>query len=144
MKTIVITGSTRGIGHGMALELLKRGSRVMISGRKKDQVDSEVEKFAAVYGKENIAGHPCEITSYEQIQALWDAAVKAFGTVDIWINNAGVTHPTRNVMELEPAEIKTVIDTNITGLNLCKSDCPARHDSAGAWLYLQYGGPWQP
>ncbi len=116
MKTIVITGSTRGIGHGMALELLKRGSRVMISGRKKDQVDSEVDNFAAVYGKENIAGHPCEITRYEQIQALWDAAVKAFGTVDIWINNAGVTHPTRNLMELEPAEMKPVIDTNITGL----------------------------
>ena len=52
MKTIVITGSTRGIGHGMALEFLKRGCSVMISGRKKDQVDSEVEKFAAVYGKD--------------------------------------------------------------------------------------------
>lgn len=116
MKTIVITGSTRGIGHGMALELLKRGCRVMISGRNKDQVDREVEKFAAVYGRDTIAGCPCEITSYEQIQALWDGAVKAFGTVDIWINNAGVTHPTRNLMELEPAEMKPVIDTNITGL----------------------------
>ncbi len=45
MKTIVITGSTRGIGHGMALEFLKRGCCVMISGRKKEQVDSEVEKI---------------------------------------------------------------------------------------------------
>ena len=116
MKTVVITGSTRGIGHGMARELLKRGCRVMISGRKKKQVDSEVETFAAVYGKDKIAGCPCEITSYEQIQALWDAAVKTLGTVDIWINNAGVTHPTLNVIELEPADVKTVIDTNITGL----------------------------
>jgi NAD(P)-dependent dehydrogenase (short-subunit alcohol dehydrogenase family) len=118
MKTVVITGSTRGIGHGMALEFLKRGCRVMISGRKKDQVDREVEKFAAVFGKDTIAGQPCEITGYEQIQALWDAAIKAFGTVDIWINNAGITHPTRNVMDLDPAEIKPVIDTNITGLIL--------------------------
>jgi NAD(P)-dependent dehydrogenase (short-subunit alcohol dehydrogenase family) len=116
MKTVVITGSTRGIGHGMALEFLKRGCRVMISGRNKDQVDREVGKFAAVFGSEKIAGLPCEITSHEQIQALWDAAMKAFGTVDIWINNAGVTHPTRNVMDLDPAEIKPVIDTNITGL----------------------------
>jgi NAD(P)-dependent dehydrogenase (short-subunit alcohol dehydrogenase family) len=116
MKTIVITGSTRGIGHGMALEFLKRGCRIMISGRKREQVDSEVKKFADVYGSDKIAGYPCEITSHEQIQALWDAAVKTFGTVDIWINNAGVTHPTANVMELKPVEIKPVIDTNITGL----------------------------
>jgi len=116
MKTIVITGSTRGIGHGLAVEFLKRGCSVMISGRRKEQVDSEVKKFAEAYGKEKVAGHPCEITSYEQIQALWDAAVKAFGTVDIWINNAGVTHPTMNVRELTPAAIKNVVDTNITGL----------------------------
>jgi short-subunit dehydrogenase len=116
MKTIVITGSTRGIGHGMALEFLKRGCRVMISGRKKEQVAREVEKLAGVFGKEKIAGHPCEITSIEELQALWDSAVQAFCTVDIWINNAGVTHPTLNVAELKPAEIKPVIDTNVTGL----------------------------
>jgi short-subunit dehydrogenase len=116
MKTVVITGSTRGIGHGMALEFLKRGCSVMISGRKKEQVDREVEKFAGAYGKEKVAGHACEITSYEQIQALWDASVRALGTVDIWINNAGMTHPTLNVMVLKPSEIKPVVDTNITGL----------------------------
>ncbi|MCX5901740.1 MAG: SDR family NAD(P)-dependent oxidoreductase [Proteobacteria bacterium] len=116
MKTVVITGSTRGIGQGMALEFLKRGCRVMISGRKKERVDIEVKKFAKAYGKEKVGGQPCEITSFEQIQALWDAALKAFGVVDIWINNAGVTHPTMNVRELEPADIKNVVDTNITGL----------------------------
>jgi NAD(P)-dependent dehydrogenase (short-subunit alcohol dehydrogenase family) len=116
MKTVVITGSTRGIGHGMALEFLKRGCRVMLSGRKKEQVAAEVEKLAGAYGRNNVAGHACEVTGIEQLQALWDAAVQAFGTVDIWINNAGVTHPTLNVAELKPAEIKLVIDTNVTGL----------------------------
>ena len=88
----------------------------MISGRKKEQVDREVRTFAEAYGKEKVAGHPCEITSYDQIQSLWDAAVKVFGRVDIWINNAGVTHPTQNVKELTPVDIKNVVDTNITGL----------------------------
>ncbi len=116
MKTIVITGSTRGIGHGMALEFLKLGCRVMLSGRKKEQVDREVENLAGVYGKKNIAGQSCEITSHEQLQGLWDGAVQAFGAVDIWINNAGVTHPTQNAMDLAPQSIKNVIDTNVTGL----------------------------
>jgi short-subunit dehydrogenase len=116
MQTVVITGSTRGIGHGLAVEFLKRGCNVMISGRKKELVDREVQKLAAVYGTEKVSGHPCEITMYEELEALWDAAVKAFGVVDIWINNAGVTHPTMNVSELSPDSIKNVIDTNITGL----------------------------
>ena len=116
MKTIVITGSTRGIGRGMAEEFLKRGCRVMISGRKKEQVDAEVVMLAGLYGSEVVAGCACEVTSPEQLRALWDAAAKAFGRVDIWINNAGVTHPTRNIVELEPSEIKPVIETNVTGL----------------------------
>jgi short-subunit dehydrogenase len=116
MITVVITGGTRGIGHGLATEFLKRGCSVMISGRKKKQVDCEVENFSKTYGRDKVAGHPCEITSYEQIQALWDAAVATFGTVDFWINNAGVTHPTMNVKELRPVDIKNVVDTNITGL----------------------------
>jgi short-subunit dehydrogenase len=116
MKTVVITGSTRGIGHGMAHEFLKLGCRVMISGRKREQVDAEADKFAQKFGSEKIAGHACEVTSPEQLQALWEAAVKAFGTVDIWINNAGVTHPTLNIAELKVSEIKPVIETNITAL----------------------------
>jgi len=116
MKTVVITGSTRGIGHGLAVEFLKRGCCVMISGRKKEQVDREVQKLAAVYGTEKVGGHPCEITSYEDLQALWNEAVATFTAIDIWINNAGVTHPTLPFMNLHPANIKSVIDTNIIGL----------------------------
>lgn len=116
MKTIVITGSTRGIGHGMALEFLKRGCRVMVSGRRQEQVDAVVDEFAAVYGKNKVAGLACEVTDPVQLQALWDGAAHAFGTIDIWINNAGVTHPTRNIVELKPSEIKPVIDTNVMAL----------------------------
>ncbi|MBN2106063.1 MAG: SDR family oxidoreductase [Deltaproteobacteria bacterium] len=116
MKTIVITGSTRGIGHGMTVEFLKRKCRVMLSGRSQELVEAEVGRLAADYGKDTVAGLACEVTSPDQLQALWDGAVAAFGTVDIWINNAGVTHPTRNVAELKPAEMKSVIDTNVTGL----------------------------
>ena len=50
------------------------------------------------------------------MQGLWDAAQAAFGRVDIWINNAGITHTTKVLAELDSAEIKPVIDTNITGM----------------------------
>jgi short-subunit dehydrogenase len=116
MKTVVITGSTRGIGHGLAVEFLKRGSAVVISGRSKAVVDKEAHNLAKTYGNDRVAGIPCEVTDLAQVQALWDGAKKIFNTVDIWINNAGVTHTTKLFAELDPKEISPVVNTNITGL----------------------------
>lgn len=116
MKSIVITGSTRGIGHGLAVEFLKSGCRVMLSGRTQAAVDAAVQELAAQYGTANVAGQACDVSDWRQIRALWDAAKRAFGTVDIWINNAGVTHVTKNLSAMDIEEIKPVIDTNVTGM----------------------------
>jgi NADP-dependent 3-hydroxy acid dehydrogenase YdfG len=116
MKAVVITGSTRGIGHGLAVEFLKSGCQVMLSGRSQAKVDVEVKQLAKQYGDDKVAGQVCEVADVQQVQSLWDAAKRAFGKVDIWINNAGVTHTTKLLAEMDSAEIKPVIDTNITGM----------------------------
>ena len=116
MKVAVITGSTRGIGLGLAVEFLKRGCPVVISGRSKDKLAKEVERLGERYGSDKVAGQPCDVTDVSQVQTLWNAAKKKFGRVDIWINNAGITHTTKLFVELDPGEIRPVIDTNITGL----------------------------
>jgi len=116
MKAIVITGSTRGIGRGMAIEFLKRGCQVMLSGRSQATVDAEVQWLAEQYGADKVSGTPCEVVDHKQVKALWDAAHNRFGRVDIWINNAGVTHTTKHLAEMDIEEIKPVIDTNITGM----------------------------
>jgi short-subunit dehydrogenase len=116
MKAVVITGSTRGLGHGMAIEFLKRGCRVMLSGRSQATVDAAVQRLAKQYGADTVSGKPCEVTDYKQVQSLWDAALSRFGRVDIWINNAGVTHITKILAEMNIEEIKPVIDTNVTGM----------------------------
>jgi short-subunit dehydrogenase len=116
MKTVVITGSTRGIGHGLAVEFLKRGCAVVVSGRSKAVVEKEAHKLAQTYGSDRVAGISCEVTDLGQVQALWDGAKKIFGHVDIWINNAGITHTTKLFAELDPKEISPVVNTNITGL----------------------------
>ena len=88
----------------------------MLSGRTQQAVDAAVKELAAQYGTANVAGQACEVTDWHQVQALWEAAKRAFGKVDIWINNAGVTHVTKLLAEMAIAEIKPVIDTNITGM----------------------------
>ena len=112
-KTIVITGSTRGIGLGLAKEFLSLGHRLLINGRSKDAVNRTVDKlnlnFSDVIG---VAGSVTDVNTHHEII---NAAVHSFKTVDIWINNAGVPQAHESFSDLETCQIKQVVDVNISG-----------------------------
>jgi NAD(P)-dependent dehydrogenase (short-subunit alcohol dehydrogenase family) len=118
VKTIVITGSTRGIGRGLAECFLARDCAVVISGRQQPAVDELVATLGERFGKERIAGVACEVTDAAQLQNLWDTAVKRFGSVDVWINNAGISVPRLPLAEADPADILQIVDVNLGGLLL--------------------------
>lgn len=115
MRTIAITGSTRGIGYGLAHAFLSRGCQVTISGRTEATVSEAVERLAAEFGIEHLFGYPCDVTVYEQVQALWDASRDHWGQIDIWINNAGIAHAQTRLWDQSPAEMAAVVQTNIVG-----------------------------
>jgi len=111
-QTIVITGSTRGIGKGLATEFLKRGHQVVVTGRSQAAVDQAVAELEPLGP---VLGQPCDVRDYAAVQAVWDAAVKRFGHVDMWINNAAVATENKLTAEIEPGQIASTIDTNLTG-----------------------------
>ncbi len=115
MRMVVITGSTRGIGYGLAEAFLQAGCSVMISGRTQAAVDQAMTSLAGRHGAERVAGQPCDVTRFDQLQALWAAAQARWRRVDIWINNAGVAHPDVPLWELPPELVRTVAETNLTG-----------------------------
>jgi NAD(P)-dependent dehydrogenase (short-subunit alcohol dehydrogenase family) len=110
--TIVITGSTKGIGLGLAEEFLKRGHNVVISGRRQDTVDAVVTKLNA--GGRAI-GIACDMVDVAQVENLWRQSAKVFGRVDVWINNAGLINKYRNVGQLDPIDISSVVEANLSG-----------------------------
>jgi len=114
MITVIITGSTRGIGLGMAKEFLDRGHQVVINGRKKDKVD-EVVKVLAQDGADvcGLAGSTAESETH---QHLIDLAVKTYGKVDFYINNAGIPNPHKPYKDLDKKDVKSLLDTNVYGL----------------------------
>jgi NAD(P)-dependent dehydrogenase (short-subunit alcohol dehydrogenase family) len=114
-KIVVVTGSTRGIGYGLVNEFLERGCAVVVSGRTHASVKAAVETLAAKYGADRVFGHPCDVARIDQVQALWDAAKDRFGRVDIWINNAGISHSVARLWDQSPQQIKAVVDTNLVG-----------------------------
>lgn len=112
MSHIVVTGSTRGIGFAMAREFVRRGHRVAVSGRREADCCEAVAALAA--GDLAIAA-PCDVRQPEQVQALWDQASAAFGSVDIWINNAGQAHGTHRFWDLPVEQVAGVVDANLSG-----------------------------
>lgn len=120
MKTIVVTGGSRGIGFGLAREFLARGHNVVLTGRTRQAAEQSAASLAhAATGGAHALGAACEVTDLAQVQAVWDRASSEFGAVDIWINNAGISHPREPVGELSPADITRVEETNLLGMMYC-------------------------
>jgi NAD(P)-dependent dehydrogenase (short-subunit alcohol dehydrogenase family) len=115
-KTIVITGSTKGIGYGLAEEFLKAGHNVVVSGRRQDTVDRAVSALKALATAGRAVGVACDVADFAQVENLWRQATKVFGRIDIWINNAGLINRYRPLTDLDPArDIAVVIETNLSG-----------------------------
>ncbi len=113
-KTIVITGSTRGIGNGLARQFLKRNHQVIINGRNNDAVNGTVKELKEKgYDVQGVAG---DVTDESTFQAIIDKAISNYKKIDIWINNAGIPQPHRNFIELDKQEIADLISVNILGL----------------------------
>ena len=116
MKNVVITGSTRGIGHGLAHEFLKRGCRVMITGRDQEQVDAVVSRFASDFGGDQVGGSTCEVTSVTSLEGLWRNSAKKFGKIDVWINNAGISIERAPLWKQSARDIESIVMANLTGM----------------------------
>jgi NAD(P)-dependent dehydrogenase (short-subunit alcohol dehydrogenase family) len=133
-KVIVITGSTKGIGYGLAEEFLKRGHNVVVSGRNQERLDKAVSALAAQH--KNVAGYLCDVTKYDDNEKLFAFAKEKFGRVDIWINNAGVAHPMTNVWDLPLDVIQDSVNANVYGsIYGSRAAIKGMLEHGGGWIY---------
>ena len=90
MKTILITGSTDGIGLVTAKALLERGHRVLIHGRSEQKVNGVVAELATLAWAERVAGFVADLSDLAAIDSLASEVLAANASLDVLINNAGV------------------------------------------------------
>lgn len=114
-KVIVITGSTRGIGYGLAEAFLQLGCAVTVGGRNEESSRAAVEQLAAKYDRKRVMARACDVTIPAQVASLWEDSARRFGRIDIWINNAGYAGEMGMVWERPIEEVRTVIDINLVG-----------------------------
>lgn len=114
MKTVVITGSSRGIGLCMAKEFLKAGCKVTVSGRS-EQSFTGAKKELTEFGN-NVLFIPCNVRNRDELENLWQESANHWGTIDFWINNAGQSTPYEFIYDTDPKYVDAVIDTNVKGV----------------------------
>ncbi|MEO7127256.1 MAG: SDR family oxidoreductase [Rhodoferax sp.] len=115
-KVAIVTGAGTGIGKAAALALLQDGYRVALAGRRVAPLEQVITESGA--GSRALAVST-DVSNPASVQALFDAAVKAFGRVDVLFNNAGVGAPPVPLEDLTLAQWQSVVDINLTGMFLC-------------------------
>lgn len=118
MNTAVITGGTRGIGAALTRAFLRSGWNVVYSGTSQDTIDKSFSALRGQFPENKYAAFICEVSSEADLIGLWDHAFSTFGSVDIWINNAGTSSDQTPFHELQTEVLARIIDTNVKGLML--------------------------
>ncbi len=114
MKTVLITGGTRGIGLGVAHTLLEAGFKVAITGRQASSISSLLPALQAKYpGK--VMGMVADVRNYEEQAEAVKQIIETWGALDILVANAGVGY-FADIEEMDVERWRETIDINLTGV----------------------------
>jgi 3-oxoacyl-[acyl-carrier protein] reductase len=116
-RIAVVTGSSRGIGRGIALELARRGATVVINYNASADSANEVVEEIIRDGGQAMAVQ-ADVSQDEGAESLIKAALDAYSQIDILVNNAGVTRD-NVIMMMKSEDFDTVMDTNLRSAWLC-------------------------
>ena len=111
-KVAVITGSSRGIGKSIAIELAKQGAYIVLNGRNQSRLESAKLELSQIHN--NIVSYCCDVSEINQSNELIKTAIQHFGKLDILINNVGISMR-GDVADLNPEVFKTVFESNVFG-----------------------------
>jgi NAD(P)-dependent dehydrogenase (short-subunit alcohol dehydrogenase family) len=115
-KIAIVTGAGSGVGKAATLALLKDGYRVVLAGRRAGPLTEVIAESGA---SDRALAVPTDVSDPNSVKALFEAAVKAYGRVDLLFNNAGVNAPGIPLEDLTIEQWKNVVDINLTGMFLC-------------------------
>lgn len=122
-KVVLITGASRGIGEATAEAMADQGARVILSSRNADACQKVADKIIAKGGEAKVI--PCNISHLDQIEALADQAIAAWGRIDSLICNAAVNPYFGPLRDLPEKAYDKVMDSNVKGnIWLCNKIIP--------------------
>lgn len=116
-RVALVTGASRGIGRAIALALASEGAKVVANYARSSAAADEVVAEIQAAGGEAIALQ-ADVSQAEQVETLVKETKAKFGSIDVLVNNAGITRDTL-LLRMKLADWQAVIDLNLTGVFLC-------------------------
>lgn len=110
-KTAVVTGGNSGIGKAVALALAEQGANIVIDYISDEQATEDLERQITGLG-DQVIGVEADVSKVEDLQRLVDQSVKAFGKLDVMVNNAGIETRT-SVLDTTEAQYEKVMEVNL-------------------------------
>jgi NAD(P)-dependent dehydrogenase (short-subunit alcohol dehydrogenase family) len=138
-KTVVITGPAKGMGRAVSLAFATEGANLVLAGRDTAAIEPVAAEARALGVQALMVG--CDVTDATQTEALAQAALQAFGRVDVLVNVAGGSGPIgKTGWETTEAEFRQIVDLNMTGcFNTMRAVLPAMI-AAGEGRIVNVGG----
>jgi len=115
MKTVVITGSARGLGLELAKNFKENNYNVVISDLKEEAIELAISELNKIKTESKVTGIKCDVTKTNDIINLINITKNEFNNIDIWINNAGVNQPDKAIWELTEEEINLILNVDLKG-----------------------------
>ena len=116
-KNALVTGGSRGIGRATAIELSKEGANVIITYNSNEEKAKEVIKEIEKNGVKGLA-IKADVSSEEDVKSMMKTIKSQFDSIDVWVNNAGVTKDNL-LIRMKSEDWDKVINTNLKGVYLC-------------------------
>ncbi len=135
-RTALVTGASGGLGRHFALVLAGAGASVAVAARRAAPLEEVTAEIVAAGGTAVAVG--LDVTDGAAVKAAFDDAEKAFGPVDVLINNAGVAL-TKPALETEEADWDHVLDTNLKGAWMVAREAARRMVDAGGGTIVNIG-----
>ncbi|CAL9414846.1 SDR family oxidoreductase [Streptomyces sp. enrichment culture] len=118
-RTAVVTAAAgAGIGGATARRLLEEGARVLISDAHVRRLKEYEAELAGEFGARAVAARPCDVTDETQVRALFDAALREHGRLDVVVNNAGLGGTTP-LLDMTDEQWTKVLDVTLNGTFRC-------------------------
>jgi NAD(P)-dependent dehydrogenase (short-subunit alcohol dehydrogenase family) len=124
-KVAVVTGSSKGIGKAIAVELAREGCRVVLTARGEKELEEAAEEVRRTAGVGAVLAVAADVTKASEVEGLIDATIARYGTVDVLVNNAGGTGRRSPFDQLSDEEWFEILDLNlISAVRLTRAVLP--------------------
>ncbi len=111
-KVAVVTGGTRGIGFATVKKFLDNGATVAVLGSRQDTVDRAIAKLKDENPDYNVVGYWPNLSKYEEVEKVYEDVKEKFGSLDIVVNNAGIS-ARASLFEYPVDEFEKILDLNV-------------------------------